>query len=348
MALPYEKDFDTILRDILTDYSNLDSAPDVSEGTMPFIMGSVLASMIWGLYRYQDYNSKQPFPDKADTVNLNHWGSIYDINRLDSDTDATYLNKILAFLRQPPAGGNAQDFEVWAKDQDNSVVTYLTVTYYNAYATIVDIAEGLGTVGVYTIPNDETIIDDVISSGSNTSVTANKLVDTTGSTDFVTDGVAVGDAVTNTDDSTIALVTNVDDLNTLSLDTDIFTAFPKAYLVEGAEELLRRATETYIELKRPLGMLSVTVESAKPQTQNVTINVSPPAGESLDTDAIQAAVENDLDSMAPGQTLYKATLTCIALAYGAENAVVTTPAADETSVDNDKFIRKGTVTINEV
>lgn len=60
------------------------------------------------------------------------------------------------------------------------------------------------------------------SSGTNTGITANKLVDA--AADFVTDAVFVGDWVHNTTDNTWAQVTAIDDLNTLSLDADIFPA----------------------------------------------------------------------------------------------------------------------------
>lgn len=281
MNSPFNKDFDTLLYDILTDYSNLDSSPDVSAGSMAFIRGSVLASMLWGLYRFQGWISLQVFPDMADTDNLNHWGAIYDITRTSEDTDATYLNKILDYLRQPPAGGNALDFENWALDQDNSYYTYGGTTYYNAFATVVDCPNDvLGTVGVYTIPNDETIVN------------------AGGSPD--------------------------------------------------KEEELRSATETYIESVRPLGLLSVSVIASDPVTQNVTIDVTAPEGGSVDPAAIETAIEALLNNMSPGETLHKSALTCTALTYGAATAVVTTPTAEETTVDNDEHIRPGTITINEV
>jgi uncharacterized phage protein gp47/JayE len=159
MSSPFEKDFDTILSEILTDYKNLDSQPDVGEGTMPFIMGSVLASMIWGLYRYQDYIAKQHFPDTADVDNLNHWGTVYDIARLD-ETDAEYLERILNFLRNPAAGGNANDFKTWALDTDECYTVSADTTYTNAMCTVTDSAFGTGTVGLYIVPNDETIVGD--------------------------------------------------------------------------------------------------------------------------------------------------------------------------------------------
>lgn len=342
----FAKDFDTLLNDILTDYSNLDSAPDVTVGSMAFINGATLASMLWGLYRYQDWIAKQHFPDTADTTNLNHHGSLYDITRTGTDTDATYLNKILDYLRQPPAGGNANDYQNWALDQENSTVEYDSTDYYNGLVTVVDTPDNiLGTVGVYTIPSDETIVGVVKSTGTNSGVVASKLQDA--AADFVTDGVAVGDPVTNSATNLTALVTAVDDLNNLSLDTDIFPASPVAYIVGAAEESLRRETETYIETVRPLGLLSVGVFASDETTENIQIDVTPESGGTVDTEAIEDAVTAFLLTLKPGETLFIDDLTCLAKTYGADHATVNTPAANVT-VDNDEHIRKGTITITEV
>ena len=273
---PFSKDFDSIFFDVLTDYQNLDSAPDVTQGSTAYIMGSVLSSGLWGLYRYLDYLAKQQFPDTADTENLNHWGSIYGVARDTGDTDAEYLADILSFLRQPPAGGNALDFKNWALDQDESYYVDSGTTYYNAYATIVDAPDGvLGMVGIYTIPNDETIIGGAINTG------------------------------------------------------------------------LIAATDTYIESKRPLGMLGITVIGATESTQNVTMTVTAPATGTVDTDDIKDAIEDELNTMEPGEDLYLSTLYYIAKSYGADNVTITTPAADVT-ISNDNFVRAGTVTVTEV
>lgn len=64
-------------------------------------------------------------------------------------------------------------------------------------------------------------------SDSNTSVTANKLVCSTG--DFVNRGVRIGDIVWNSAANTYATVTNVDSATQLSLNADIFTASPVTF-----------------------------------------------------------------------------------------------------------------------
>ena len=71
----------------------------------------------------------------------------------------------------------------------------------------------------------------VISSGTATSLSGLQLVDS--AADFITDGVAIGDYVINTTDSTYATVTNVDPGGTiLDLDTDIFDTVGDAYDIE--------------------------------------------------------------------------------------------------------------------
>jgi hypothetical protein len=67
------------------------------------------------------------------------------------------------------------------------------------------------------------------SSGTATTDTADKLIDT--GADFVTDAIVVGDVAYNTEDGTSALVTAVDDLNTLSLASDAFPDGNETYEV---------------------------------------------------------------------------------------------------------------------
>jgi uncharacterized phage protein gp47/JayE len=147
------KDFDTLLEQILTDYSNIDPAPDVSEGSIVWIKSACLASMAWGIYRYQDWLANQIFPDTATSDNLNHHGFIYGIQRLSQDTDATYLAKILNFLRTPPAGGNANDYYTWALQTPTTGGYYVTSASVITPPTVT-----LGTVTVVIIPNDMSII----------------------------------------------------------------------------------------------------------------------------------------------------------------------------------------------
>ncbi len=64
--------------------------------------------------------------------------------------------------------------------------------------------------------------NEVIVSGTTTGANANDLIDS--SENFTTQGVRVGDRITNTTDTTYATVTAIEDANTLSVSADIFTS----------------------------------------------------------------------------------------------------------------------------
>ena len=159
MSSPFLRDFDSLLESILTDYANLDPAPDTSQGSMVFIKSACLASMLYGLYRYQDYISKQVFPDTADTDNLNHWGAVFGITRQVADTDQDYLDRILLRIRKPPAGGNKYDWAYWTQYDASGNPIYATgvdgaTGLWVESATVVPNAQGPGSVDVVIMPTD--------------------------------------------------------------------------------------------------------------------------------------------------------------------------------------------------
>jgi uncharacterized phage protein gp47/JayE len=154
------KSFDDLLENILTDYQNLDPAPDITQGSITYIKGACLASMLWGLYKYQDYLANQIFPDVCDTNNLNHHGAVLGIARSADDTDETYRTKILNYLRQPPAGGNKLDYETWAGETPGVTGAGFTGIVTVASAVVQTPADGLtpGNVAVTLMPTNEAVI----------------------------------------------------------------------------------------------------------------------------------------------------------------------------------------------
>jgi len=166
MADFFNKTFDELLQSILRDYSNLDSNPDTSEGTMTYMSAAVEASMLWGMYNFADWVGRQIFVDTADTNQLNHHGAIFGVARDESDTDSDYLARILNRLRKPPAGGNANDWSNWCKyDSDGDRIETVTNLdpdgngYYAAEAVIVTPPDvTVGTVTAVIVPNDEDIL----------------------------------------------------------------------------------------------------------------------------------------------------------------------------------------------
>lgn len=78
---------------------------------------------------------------------------------------------------------------------------------------------------------DELLLSSIVSlaSDTNDSVTALKLVDS--SVNFIADGIGLNNLVLNTTDYLSAYVDNVDSGTALTLSADIFTSFPKSYLI---------------------------------------------------------------------------------------------------------------------
>lgn len=122
--MAYERTFDEILAGILTDFRNVFPTVDVSQGSLAYMKAAGYASALWGLYRYMEWISRQAFPDTADTEALEHHAWVRGLSRTAGEDDAEYLARLLAYIRQPPAGGNAHDYEMWAKEIDDVADAY--------------------------------------------------------------------------------------------------------------------------------------------------------------------------------------------------------------------------------
>jgi hypothetical protein len=84
-------------------------------------------------------------------------------------------------------------------------------------------------VRVYPSDTAEIPFPNLISSGANSTVTTNKLVDATAN--FITAAIEVGDIVYNTTNGLSTIVTNVDSATILSLSANIFTLTPRNYSI---------------------------------------------------------------------------------------------------------------------
>ena len=154
-------DFDEIVNEILVDYINLDNPPpDTSRGSMPYIFANVMANQSYGLNAKLNFIANQigPIPSTSGEF-LDRYGSIYNLPRLFQESDANYYLRIRNRQQNPPSGGNANDYKVWALDSVNVYTVDGLNTYYNKFATITDAYPVPGNVHVATIPNDESIID---------------------------------------------------------------------------------------------------------------------------------------------------------------------------------------------
>ena len=158
--MDYEKTFDEELAQILTDYRNQSwtdpetgqpMAPvDISQGSLVFIKSAALASAKWGLHQHQQWVARQIFADTADTAKLEHWCWLRGIYREAGETDAELLARLLADLREPPAGGNQADYVRWALEVENVAAAWCS-----------PLGNGVGTVDVL-------ILADAAATGSET------------------------------------------------------------------------------------------------------------------------------------------------------------------------------------
>jgi hypothetical protein len=165
---PFDKTYDSELQTIITDYNNLDNPPDTSKGSMAYITASVMAALAWGLRKFIVWVTKQIVPGvENSTEYLDRHGGVYDFDRLPDESDQDYLNRLFARIQQAPGGGNEKDYKDKAQNTDNIFITdgsgnvifnkYVDVRGYDDHGVP-------GYVILYTIPSDETIIDN----GANT------------------------------------------------------------------------------------------------------------------------------------------------------------------------------------
>ncbi|MFA5161140.1 MAG: baseplate J/gp47 family protein [Elusimicrobiales bacterium] len=142
--------FDAIFTRILKDIKNNCPDADVTQGSVLYANAAALASAEWGLQNKLDNNAKQIFPASASSALLERHCAIYRIFREPDETDAELLARLEAREQQPPAGGNANDYETWAKEVDGV-----------AAARCVPAPQGAGTV-------DVVILADAAATGSET------------------------------------------------------------------------------------------------------------------------------------------------------------------------------------
>jgi uncharacterized phage protein gp47/JayE len=136
--MAFNDSFDTILNRILTDYLNQDPTTDVSQGGPVFIKSAALASALWGLEQDVAYVDAQRFADTCDEETLDHYIAVRGLLVVTGESKAAKKVRVLADIRQPPAGGNQYDYPRWAKEASPLVKG----------AWCVPLGQGPGTVDV--------------------------------------------------------------------------------------------------------------------------------------------------------------------------------------------------------
>jgi uncharacterized phage protein gp47/JayE len=157
--MAFERTFDEILNGILVDFRNIFPGVDVSQGSLAYMKAAGYSSALWGLYKYQEWISRQAFPDTAETEALEHHAWVRGIARTAGESDAVYLARLLDYIRRPPAGGNKYDYEKWAKEVDDVAGAYAIPLAQGGESVDVVIVANKTTTGS-EIPN-QTLIDAV-------------------------------------------------------------------------------------------------------------------------------------------------------------------------------------------
>ncbi|MHB9156270.1 MAG: baseplate J/gp47 family protein [Endomicrobiales bacterium] len=326
----FQKDFDALLNDVLTDWRNQFPEADISQGSLIFIKSACLASALWGLYKYQDWIAAQVFPDTADSANLEHHSWVRGLSRKVGETDAELLARLLDYIRRPPAGGNQYDYARWAKEIANVTGAW-----------VYPLAQGNGTVDVVITANNAVTGSEIPSShvvsGSTTAAFLQKLIDGTANFTNPASIVRIGDVVRDVALGISAIVTAVDSPTQLSLSSDLFTAVGRAYAIDS----LCAQVKSYIDDVRPVTASVVRVLAPTVALQDVTMTVT---GTGINPATIAAEIQALISAMNPGETLYRSRLISVAIHNGAINAVVTTPAMDVVAQPQE-LIRPGAIVV---
>lgn len=109
------RSFDEIFNSILIDYQNQFPGADTSQGSTLYIKSGALASALWGLYKNSDFISRGAIPITAPTAFLDFWANTYGVPRQPGESDADLLERFLDRIRNPPAGGNKTDIEIFVR-----------------------------------------------------------------------------------------------------------------------------------------------------------------------------------------------------------------------------------------
>ncbi|OPY07262.1 MAG: Baseplate J-like protein [Syntrophaceae bacterium PtaB.Bin095] len=330
--MSFQRDFNDLLNALLTDWRNQFPEADLSPGSLIYMKSACLASALWGLYKYQEWITKQIFPDTADSAHLEHHAWVRGLSRRSGETDGELLARLLEYIRRPPAGGNKYDYQKWALEIDNV-----------ARAWCIPQGQGPGTVDVVIAADEAATGSEIPSShaltGTTTAVAENKLVD--GAADFTAEAdgkpVRIGDIAVNDATGGQAVVTAVDSATQVTLDADIFTETGQTYTLKS----LTAQVAEYIDDVRPVTASAVRVLSPTVTFQDVAMTVSG----SVNKTAVASAIASLLNSLDPGETLYLSRLIAIAIQAGAANAVVSAPAAD-VSPGAWEMLRPGTITVS--
>lgn len=352
MSNPYLRSYDDLLAAMLVDYGNLSPAPDITVGSPVYIKCSVLASAIWGIYKYQDWLAQQPFPDTADTDNLNHLGSMYGISRISGENDNDYAARIINFMRVPPAGGTLVDYQNWALECPATTVADLESFLPGAVNTVsseITLAQDWNDGSLVTFTSTGTLPAPLVAGTQyalgRQSATQYQVYDSSFSTQIVLTTQGTGLHTVYPDPAVTYSVEYAKAFGppTVTPGQVVVVVLPddEGILGTGAMDHLLAAVLVYVDARRPASAALTDVVAASPIVSDVTITVKPITAPVA---TIQSDIVAYMDTLAPGDTLYLSKLEAIAIQDGAYDAVVSVPAVDVVPTVY-QVIRPGIITV---
>jgi uncharacterized phage protein gp47/JayE len=374
MTIPndFQKNYDDLLTDILMSYKNLDPSPDVTVGSPTFIWAAVQANMLYGLYRYLDFIDREVFPDTASTDGLNHWGTIYGVSRLTTDTDSIYLNRILSLLRQPPAGGTALDYYNWtlaaatvdsplpatqpenfSPSAVNTGTNQITVAqdWYNTdqvqFTTTGTLPSGLSLATNYYVINiDATHVQISASSGGAAISLGTQGTGQHTMTATDTGRYYVGNATIITPMSPQPSEAGTVEIYFVPYDTISNSKVPSSLTrYTQLVNTLSKVILDYVNIRRPVTAFANPVTAAAETDITIDITVTPNTITLDIINQMQTDISAYVNSLNPGDPLYRAQLSAICLRDGALNASVNAPATDYTT-PNTEVVISSSITVH--
>ncbi len=261
---------------------------------------------------------------------MEHHAGIYKLTRKVGESDAALLERVLNRIRKPPAGGNKNDYEQWALEVD-----------YVANAWCFPMGQGLNTVDVIILADEDATGSELPSShamtGTTTGVEEYKLIDSAANFTDSTSPVRIGDVAVHDELQTTAVITAIDSATQLTLDTDIFTETSKAYTLKS----LVTQVKEHIEEERPVTASVLRVLPPTILAQDVSVMAT---GTGIDKSAIATEISAYMEGLIPDETFYRNRIAAITIQEGADNAVVSLPAADVVP-GTYEMIRPGTISV---
>ncbi len=325
--MSYEKSFDTILAEILTDFRNLDPSADLSVGSYSFVDASCQASCLWGIYKFIGKVQNQISPFTCDSDFLTKHAAKFGVLRISEEKDEDLLTRLLARLQHPPAGGNQYDYVAWANEisishealwqanheyseGDVHRVSFLDIDWL--YICVTAGMSGASSPTWPTSPGNEVLDNEAVwrvwENGD--------FIERAQYVDFYRHRTGMGSV-------SLVIRSNYEQI----ADSAFLNGVPSNLLLS---EIL-----DYIDEKGPVNAWNYTVTGPDKLYTTVAVTLTAGTTTAAQRNKIKGDIIAYMNGLAVGQTLYQPQLVAICVANGADDIVDITPATNVTCYPDD-------------